>query len=211
MFGGQVLDASGKALQRGEDRAVHRVPGRPQPGQGIRAVCPFELGVSGTDGFGCGDEEVGDLVQGGGACLDGGAGGVVQGAYAGDGVVLGGAAGPSGQGGAGGGVGVDGVGLADAAPFGPVRPVHLDDRVPVRAGGTGEAGPVGGGAFHSDRGHTAVGVQKGQGRRVSGSGGGELGVREVASVVADHRDVDGVGVGVDPAEHVLARGVLHNL
>jgi len=63
-----------------------------------------------------------DLVQGGGAGLDGGAGGVAQGAYPGDGVVLGRAGGPSGQGRPGGGVGVDGIGLSGAAPFGPVGP-----------------------------------------------------------------------------------------
>ncbi|QKV95190.1 hypothetical protein HUT19_28510 [Streptomyces sp. NA02950] len=54
--------------------------------------------------------------------------------------------------------------------------------------------------------------QKGQGRRVSGGGGGgEFGVREVAAVVADDSDVDGVGVGVDPTGHVLVRGVLRDL
>ncbi|MFD8258692.1 hypothetical protein ACFV19_07045 [Streptomyces griseoluteus] len=54
-------------------------------------------------------------------------------------------------------------------------------------------------------------VQEGQGRGVAGGGGPELRVREVAAVVADHRDVSGVGMGADPAEHVLVRGVLHNL
>ena len=48
-------------------------------------------------------------------------------------------------------------------------------------------------------------------RRVTGGGGGELGVREVAAVVADDSDVDGVGVGVHPAEHIPVRGVLHDL
>ncbi|BBC35066.1 hypothetical protein SGFS_063600 [Streptomyces graminofaciens] len=72
---------SGEALQRGEDRDVDRVPGRPQPGQGVGAGCSFELSVSGANALGCGDEDVGDLVQGGGACFDRGAGGVVQGAW----------------------------------------------------------------------------------------------------------------------------------
>jgi hypothetical protein len=210
VLGGQFFDASGEALQRGEDRDVDHVPGRPQPGQGVGAGCSFELSVSGTDALGCGDEGVGDLVQGGGACLDGGAGGVVQGAYAGDGLVLRRGLGSSGQCGPGGGVGVDGVGLSDAAAFGPVGPVDLDDLMPVRAGGTGEAGAVGGGAFHSDRSHVAVGAQKSQSRSVSGCRGGELGVGEVPAVVADDRDVDGVGMGVDPAEHILVRG-LHEL
>ncbi|MGD1221360.1 hypothetical protein AB9Q10_23345 [Streptomyces krungchingensis] len=49
--------------------------------------------------------------------------------------------------------------------------------------------------------------QEGQGCRVTGGGGRELGVREMTAVVADHGDVDGVGVGVDPAEHVPVRGV----
>lgn len=89
MLGGQFLDAPGETLQCGEYRGVDGVPGRPQPGQGVGAVTPFELPVSGADGLGSGDEDAADLVQGGGAGLDGGAGGVVQGAYPGDGVVLG--------------------------------------------------------------------------------------------------------------------------
>jgi hypothetical protein len=92
---------------------------------------------------------------------------------------------PPGQGRAGGGVGVDEVGLADAATFGPVRAVDLDDPVPERAGGAAESGPVGGRAFPADREYLAVGVQEGQGRGVSGRGGGERGIREVAAVVAD--------------------------
>jgi hypothetical protein len=128
VLGGQLLDALGEALQRGQDRGVDRVTGRPQPGQGVGAVRSFEAAVLGPDGLGSGDEDAADLVQGGRAGLDGGAGGVVQGAYAGDGVVLGGG-GPSGQDGSGSGVGVDGVGLADAAVFGPVGPVDLDDLV----------------------------------------------------------------------------------
>ncbi|MFB7457026.1 MULTISPECIES: hypothetical protein [unclassified Streptomyces] len=95
VFGGQFFDASGEALERGEDGGVDRVPGRPQPGQGIGAVGALELPVLGADGFWGGDEDVADLVQCGGAGFDGGAGGVVQGAYAGDAVVLGGTGGPS--------------------------------------------------------------------------------------------------------------------
>jgi hypothetical protein len=129
----------------------------------------------------------------------------------GDGLVLRRGLGASGQGGACGGVGVDGVGLAGAAAFGLVGAVDLDDLVSVGAGSPGEAGPVGRGAFHSDRDHPPVGGQEGQGRCVSGGGGGELRVGEVASVVADDSDVDGVGVGVDPAEHILVLGVRRTL
>lgn len=74
VLGGQFLDAPGEALQRGEDGDVDRVPGRPQEGQGIGAVLPCEVSELGTDGLRCGEENVGDLVQGGGACLGGGAG-----------------------------------------------------------------------------------------------------------------------------------------
>ncbi|MET7665202.1 hypothetical protein ABZS99_41540 [Streptomyces sp. NPDC005463] len=100
VFGGEFLDAPGEALQRGEDRCVDRVPGRSQPCQGVGPVGSLELPEPGADALGCGDEDVGDLVEGGGAGLDGGAGGVVKRAYAGGGVVLGCAGGPSGQGGA---------------------------------------------------------------------------------------------------------------
>ncbi|WUS19354.1 hypothetical protein OG693_34695 [Streptomyces sp. NBC_01259] len=151
-----------------------------------------------------------DLVECGGAGLDRRAGGVAQGAYPGDRVVLGGAVGSSGQGGAGGGVGVDRVRLADAATFGPVGAVDLDDPVPVRTGGPGEAGSVGGSAFHTDRDHMVVCGQESQGRRVSCGGGGEFGVRETATVVADDSDMDRVGVGIDSAEHMLVRSVLRD-
>jgi hypothetical protein len=33
----------------------------------------------------------------------------------------------------------------------------------------------------------------------------------VPAVVADDRDVDGVGMGVDPAEHILVLGVRRTL
>ncbi|RPK38206.1 2-isopropylmalate synthase [Streptomyces sp. ADI92-24] len=114
------------------------------------------------------------------------------------------------QGGTGGGVGVDRVRLAGAAAFGPVGAVDLDDPVPVGAGGSGEAGSVGRGAFHTDRDHMAVCGQESQGRRVPGGGGGEFGVREMAAVVADDSDMDRVGVGIDSAEHMLARSLFRD-
>ncbi|AUG75771.1 hypothetical protein CFP65_0842 [Kitasatospora sp. MMS16-BH015] len=75
-----------------------------------------------------------------------------------------GAGGPAGKGGPGGGVGVDGVGLAAPTAFGPVRSVYLDHRQSGLAGGAGEARAVGGGAFHPDRGHGAVGGDEGDRR-----------------------------------------------
>ena len=57
----------------------------------------------------------------------------------------------------------------------------------------------------------AVRGQEGQGCCVSSGGGGELRVREMAAVIADHSDVDGVGVGIDPAEHIPVHGVRRNL
>ncbi len=71
------------------------VPGWPEPGQSAGVVGSFEPAVPGPDALGSGDEDAADLVQGCGAGLHRGAGGVVQGAYAGDGVVLGGTGGPS--------------------------------------------------------------------------------------------------------------------
>jgi hypothetical protein len=43
VLGGQLLDAPGEALQRGEDGGMDRVTGRPQPGQGVSAVRSFEI------------------------------------------------------------------------------------------------------------------------------------------------------------------------
>ncbi|MFJ4428986.1 hypothetical protein [Streptomyces bobili] len=103
VLGGQLLEAPGEALQPGEDGGMDRVAGRLQPGQGVSAVRSFETAVLGPVGLGGGDEDAPDLVQGGGAGLRCGSGGV----------------------------GVDGVGLADAAPFRPVGPVDLDDTLPV--------------------------------------------------------------------------------
>ncbi|ODA69324.1 hypothetical protein APS67_006533 [Streptomyces sp. AVP053U2] len=147
VLGGELFDAAGQTPQRGEDRDVKSVAGRPQPGQGLGPVGALELPVFRADGLRGGDEDVTDLIERGGAGLDRRAGGVVQGAYPKDRVVLGSAVGSSGQGGAGGGVGVDRVGLAGAAAFGPVGAVDLDDLVSVGASGPGETRPVGGGAF----------------------------------------------------------------
>ncbi|MFG2791851.1 hypothetical protein [Streptomyces sp. NPDC048419] len=134
VLGGEFLDASGEALERGEDGDVHGVAGRPRPGQCIGVVCAAELCVLGADGVRRGDEDLPDLVEGGGAGLGGGPGGVVQSTDAGDAVVLGRAGGPAGQSGSCGRVGVDRIGLADAPTLGPVRPVDLYDGKPfVRA------------------------------------------------------------------------------
>jgi hypothetical protein len=58
-----------------------------------------------------------------------------------------------------------------------------------------------------------VGVEEGQGGSVSGGCGGELGVGEVAAVVADDSDMEGVGVGVGTSEQLLvgASGVFRGL
>jgi hypothetical protein len=81
---------------------------------------------------------------------------------------------------------------------------------PRLAGGAGESGSVGRGALHSDGDHVAVRAQEGQGRSVSSGSGGELRVREMAAVVADDRDMEGVCVGVDPAGHFLLCRVVHD-
>ncbi|MFJ3616318.1 hypothetical protein [Streptomyces hydrogenans] len=138
MFRGQRLYPAGEGLQRGQEGDARSVAGGTEPGDGVDLCLAAQGGVLDADVVRGGDEDVRDLVQGGGAGFDGGPGGVVEGTYAADGVVLGDDRCPAGQRGAGGCVGVDGVGLADPATLGLVGPVDLDHGQARLAGGTGE-------------------------------------------------------------------------
>ncbi|CCQ15618.1 Deoxyuridine 5'-triphosphate nucleotidohydrolase [Rhodococcus sp. AW25M09] len=103
-------------------------------------------------------------------------------------------------------VGVDGVGFADSAPFGTVGSSHFYDGMPALAGGSGEPGTVGAGAFDTDAVEATVLGDEGQCSSVAGGGGGEFAVVEISPLFVDDCDVDRVGVSVDAGDDLVASG-----
>jgi hypothetical protein len=106
----------------------------------------------------------------------------------------------------GGTVGVETVALALPATLGRAGAVDLHDLDAGTGQGGGDAAAVAAGALHADDGDLPVTGQPGDRRPVPGLGGGELVVGDVAAQGVDQRDVDGVGVRVDPADQPCVRG-----
>lgn len=77
VFCGEGLDPAGEGLQRGQEGDAWSVAGGTKPGEGVDLCLAAQGGVLDADVVRGGDEDVRDLVQGGGAGLDGGPGGVV--------------------------------------------------------------------------------------------------------------------------------------
>lgn len=82
VLGGQGLDASGQALQGGQDGVVDGVSRGTQACKGLDQQFAVQRPVAGPDGVGRTDEDVPDLVHRGGAGFDRGPGSVVGGADA---------------------------------------------------------------------------------------------------------------------------------
>ena len=107
-----------------------------------------------------------------------------------------------GQHGPGGVVGVEPVRLPGPPPVEPGRAVHIDDIDPGRLQGTGEPGTVARGTLHPDPDHRASGGEERGSGPVAVGGGRELPVRYRLAGQGDDRDVDGVGVRVNPADNL---------
>jgi hypothetical protein len=100
----------------------------------------------------------------------------------------------------GGGVGVQRVGLAPAAALPPVGPVDLDYLYAFGPQVPGQRGAVGPGALYPHRMQPPEGAQPGQQRGIAGRGGRELRICQTTAVHQHHRSVMDVLVGVDAAD-----------
>src|SRR5690349_12397569 len=83
-------------------------------------------------------------------------------------------------------VGIDPIGLALATPSRTVGTVHLHHLDPGLLEVTREPGPVGAGALNTNPGQSAEGVHPAQEPAVTGWGGGELGIGELAAELIDY-------------------------
>ncbi|MGO4417448.1 hypothetical protein AB4Z54_01360, partial [Streptomyces sp. MCAF7] len=72
MFCDQGLDPAGEGLQRGQEGDARAVAGGTKSGDGVDLRLAAQRGVLDAYVVRGGDEDVRDLVQGGGAGLDGG-------------------------------------------------------------------------------------------------------------------------------------------
>ena len=98
-------------------------------------------------------------------------------------------------------VGIDWIGLALHPTHAALGSDHLTDLVAGAAGGGGDPGAVGAGAFDADTRQVTETGQERQGVPVAVGGGGELPVPERAAEGVDGGDVEGVSVGINTAHH----------
>ena len=99
-------------------------------------------------------------------------------------------------------VSIDLVGFSGAPPSRPRRPLHLHHTDPGGGQGAGDAGAVAGRAFHPDPLDQTIRGQKFDRAGIPAGIGGELGITDDLANRGQHRDMNGVGVRVDTANHL---------
>lgn len=202
---GEVPMAVRQSLQGHEHGPAGRVVvgRRTTPGQGVDQSHDRQAAVLLPHRRGGGDQLLADLDLRGLAGLDRGPAGVEQRPQRVDQVGLRSRFGATGQHRTGRLVGIERVGLAPAPSHCAVGAGDLTNVDPRGLGHPGDPGAVGAGAFDPHRREASVADQERQRCPVSHRGGRELGVPEWTAALVDHRDVDGVGVGVDPTDDHL--------
>lgn len=199
----QPLTAAGERLQRGQHGARFRIGMHAGTAGGQRGDQPTggQVAVLLPDRDRRGDQLVADLHLGCRPGLDRGPAGIVQRPQRGDVSGLGCRSRTTRQHRERGLIGIQRIRLALTPTHGAFRAEdleHLQTRLDCCPR---DPGAIGTGALDPDTGHLAVASEEVQRMLVASRRGRELLIRQLATPGIDRRDMNGVGMGIDAADH----------